>query len=185
MNSGSRSTTGWHLHPMCDIQAIMIVHGADEDRVRRSPGAGRRSVGRRALAKGWIPLVAAIAFTVGSLGMWKVHQASAPGPILAVNEPQAPAEFTPKTLTYELSGDLGQGGILVYIDLNAYPHQVDITELPWSHTETTTLTVVSGSISAQVRGGQVSCRMLVNGVVRDEQSTTREDADVTCRVKSA
>ena len=64
-------------------------------------------------------------------------------------------------------------------------HKVDLTSLPWSHMETTTLTVVSGSISAQVHGGQVGCRMLVNGVVRDEQSATREDADVTCRVKSA
>jgi hypothetical protein len=145
----------------------------------------QRSVGRTALAKSWIPLVAVVAVTVGSLGMWKVHQASAPGSVLAVNGPQAPEEFTPKELTYELSGDLGEGGMLVYVDLDAHPHQVDITELPWSHTETTTLTVVSGSISAQVRGGQVGCRMLVNGVVRDEQSATRENADVTCRVKSA
>ena len=62
---------------------------------------------------------------------------------------------------------------------------VDLTSLPWSHTETTTLTVVSGSISAQVHGGEVHCRMLVNGIVRDEQSATRQNADVTCRVKSA
>lgn len=184
MNSSPRRLHGWHLHPMCDIHTIMIVDGADEDQVRRTPG-GRRAVGRRALAKGWIPLVAVIAFAVGSLGMWKVHQASAPGPVLALSGPQAPEEFTPKQLTYELFGDVGASGLLVYIDLEAHPHRVDVTELPWSHTETTTLTVVSGSISAQVRGGQVGCRMLVNGVVRDEQSTTREDADVTCRVKSA
>jgi hypothetical protein len=117
--------------------------------------------------------------------MWKVHQASAPGPVLAVNGPQAPEEFVPKQLTYELFGSLGDGGMLDYIDIDGHPHPVDLTSLPWSHTETTTLTVVSGSISAQVHGGQVGCRMLVNGVVRDEQSATRQDADVTCRVKSA
>jgi Mycobacterium membrane protein len=145
----------------------------------------RSSSVRTVLAKNWIPLVAVVAVGLGGVGMWKVHQASAPGPVLAVNGPQAPEEFTPKQLTYELSGDLGDGGMLVYVDLDAHPHQIDITTLPWSHTETTTLTVVSGSISAQVRGGQVSCRMLVDGVVRDEQSATRENADVTCRVKSA
>jgi hypothetical protein len=75
--------------------------------------------------------------------------------------------------------------MLVYVDVDGHPHRVDLTTLPWSHTETTTLTVVSGSISAQVHGGQVGCRMLVNGVVRDEQSATHQDADVTCRVKSA
>ena len=75
--------------------------------------------------------------------------------------------------------------MLVWADVDGHPHRVDLTTLPWSHTETTTLTVVSGSISAQVRGGQLGCRILVNGVVRDEQSDTRQDAHVFCIVKSA
>jgi Mycobacterium membrane protein len=145
----------------------------------------QRSVGRAVLEKAWLPLVAVIAVALGALCMWKVHQASAPGPVLTVNGPQAPEEFVPKQLTYELFGSLGDGGMLSYIDIDGHPHKVDLTSLPWSHMETTTLTVVSGSISAQVHGGQVGCRMLVNGVVRDEQSATRQDADVTCRVKSA
>jgi hypothetical protein len=132
-----------------------------------------------------MPLVAILAVGLGAGCMWKVHQASAPGPVISVNGPQAPEQFTPKQLTYELYGDLGQGGILSYIDIDGHPHQVDVTSLPWSHTETTTLTVVSGSISAQVHGGQLGCRMLVNGVVRDEHSDDHQDADVTCRVKSA
>ncbi|MDT5081793.1 MAG: hypothetical protein QOJ80_6430 [Mycobacterium sp.] len=117
--------------------------------------------------------------------MYKAHQSSAPGPVLAVEPPQAPEEFTPKRLTYELFGDVGSGGMLSYIDIDGYPHTVDLTDLPWSHVETTNLSVVSGSISAQVHGGQVGCRMLVDDVVRDEQTATRQDADVTCRVKSA
>jgi Mycobacterium membrane protein len=145
----------------------------------------QRSAARTLLAKTWLPLVAVVALALGALCMWKVHQASAPGPVLTVNGPQAPEEFVPKQLTYELDGDLGDGGMLSYIDIDGHPHRIDLTSLPWSHTETTTLTVVSGSISAQVHGGQVGCRMLVNGVVRDEQSATRQGADVTCRVKSA
>jgi Mycobacterium membrane protein len=145
----------------------------------------QRSGGRKVLTKAWLPLVIVVALAVGALSMWKVHQSSAPGPILAVSPPQAPEEFTPKRLTYELFGDVGSGGMLDYIDIDGHPHKIDLTELPWSHTETTTLTVVSGSISAQVHGGEVGCRMLVNDVVRDEQTATRQDADVTCRVKSA
>lgn len=146
---------------------------------------GRRWTGRAILARAWLPLVVVVALSVGALCMYKVHQSTAPGPVLAVNPPQAPEEFTPKRLTYELFGDVGSGGMLDYIDIDGHPHKVDLTELPWSHTETTTLTVVSGSISVQVHGGHVGCRMLVNDVVRDEQSATRDDADVTCRVKSA
>lgn len=145
----------------------------------------QRSAGRKLLARAWMPLVALIAIGIGVLGMVKVHEASAPGPVLSVNLPQAPPEFTPKTLTYEVFGNVGSGGILSYVDISGHPHKVDLTELPWSHTETTTLTVVSGSISVQVHGGTVGCRMKVNDVVRDEQSDTHGDADVTCRVKSA
>ena len=144
---------------------------------RPSPG--------RLLARLWMPLVAVVAITVGVLCMDRVHQASQPGPVLTVNPPQAPPEFTPKTLTYEVFGDVGSGGLLSYVDISGHPHKVELTELPWSHTETTTLTVVSGSISVQVHGGTVGCRMKVNGVVRDEKTDDRGDADVACRVKSA
>src|SRR4051795_3533252 len=124
----------------------------------------QRSRGRTVLAKVWLPLVAVIAVAVGALCMWKVHQASAPGPVLAVNGPQAPEEFVPKVLTYELDGTLGDSGMLSYIDVDGHPHTVTLTSLPWSQTETTTLTVVSGSISAQVHGGDLQCRILVDGV---------------------
>ncbi len=132
-----------------------------------------------------MPLVAVIAVSIGGVCMWKVHQMSAPEPVTTVNGPQAPEQFTPKQLTYELFGSAGDGGMLDYVDIDGHPHRVDITALPWSHTETTMLTVVSGSVSAHVHGGHIGCRMLVNGVVRDEQSATHQDADVTCRVKSA
>jgi hypothetical protein len=132
-----------------------------------------------------MPLVAVVVISVGLVGMWKVHQFSEPEPVITVNPPQAPEEFNVKRLTYEVFGSAGKGGKLVYVDINGHPHQVDVTTLPWSHTETTTLTVASGSISVHVHGGQVGCRMLVDGVVRDEQSGNHEDADVECRVKSA
>ncbi len=144
-----------------------------------------RSVGRTVLARAWMPLVAVIAVGVGLLCMWKVHQFSEPEPVITVNGPQAPEEFNPKRLTYEVFGSTGEGGTLVYIDIEGHPHQVDVTTLPWSHTETTTLTVVSGSVSVHVHGGEVGCRMLVDGVVRDEHSANHQDADVQCRVKSA
>ena len=144
-----------------------------------------RSVGRTVLARVWMPLVAVVALALGAVAMLKVHLLSKLPPVITVNEPAAPPEFTIKRLTYELSGSVGQGGILVWTDVDGHPHRVDLTALPWSHTETTTLTVVSGSISAQVHGGQVGCRLLVNGVLRAEQSDTHQDAHVFCLVKSA
>jgi Mycobacterium membrane protein len=133
-----------------------------------------------------MPVVAVVALALGGVIMWKVHEFSAPPPVLTVLPPQAPPEFSPKRMTYELTGSIGDGGMLVWSDVDGHPHRVDLVSLPWSHTETTTLTVVSGSISAQVHGGgQVGCRILVNGVVRDEHSDTHQDAHVFCLVKSA
>jgi len=137
------------------------------------------------LARVWKPLVAVVALSLGAVLMWKVHEFSAPPPVTTVLGPQAPPEFSPKQVTYELSGSIGEGGMLVWVDIDGHPHQVNLTTLPWSHTESTTLTVVSGSISAQVHGGQVGCRLRVNGVVRAEQSDTHQDAHVFCLVKSA
>ncbi len=144
-----------------------------------------RSVGRTVLSRIWMPLVAVVAVGVGLLCMYKVHQFSEPEPVITVNGPQAPEEFNLKRITYEVFGSAGRGGKLVYVDIDGHPHEVDITSLPWSHTETTTLTVASGSISVHVHGGQVGCRMLVDGIVRDEHSGDHQDADVQCRVKSA
>jgi Mycobacterium membrane protein len=145
-----------------------------------------RSRGRTLLARVWLPLVAVIALSLGGVLMWKVHEFSAPPPVTTVLGPQAVPEFSPKRVTYELSGSIGDGGMLVWADVDGHPHRVDLTALPWSHTETTTLTVVSASISAQVHGGgQVGCRILVNGVVGDQQSDTHQDAHVFCLVKSA
>jgi len=137
------------------------------------------------LARAWLPLVAVVAIGIGAFGMWKVHQMSAPGPVLTVNPPQAPEQFTPKTLSYQVFGSPGAGVLLSYVDLSGYPHTVELDSLPWRHDETTMLTVVSGSISVQVRGDYVGCRILVNDVVRDEHTNARDNADIACRVKSA
>lgn len=99
--------------------------------------------------------------------------------------PQAPEQFNPKKLTYEVFGSVGDGALLSYLDINSHPHTVELDALPWTHDETTMLTVVSGSISVQVRGDFVGCRILVDDVIRDEHTNTHANADVTCRVKSA
>ncbi|GFG71353.1 MmpS family transport accessory protein [Mycolicibacter senuensis] len=144
-----------------------------------------RTAHRPPLARVWLPLVMVIAVSIGALGMWKVHQMSAPGPVLTVNPPQAPEQFNPKKLSYEVFGSAGEGALLSYLDIDGHPHTVELDVLPWRHEETTMLTVVSGSISAQVRGDYVGCRILVDDVVRDEHTNTRANADITCRVKSA
>ena len=71
------------------------------------------SRGRAFLQRGWPALVTVVAVGLGAVCMWKVHQFSEPKPVITVNGPQAPEEFNPKRLTYEVSGAVGSGGMLV------------------------------------------------------------------------
>ena len=57
-----------------------------------------------------MPLVAVIAVSVGLVCMYKVHQFSEPEPVITVNGPQAPENFYPKRLTYEVYGPVGKAG---------------------------------------------------------------------------
>jgi len=156
---------------------------------RVSPRPSARSV----LARIWMPLVAVIAVSVGLVCMYKVHQFSEPEPVITVNGPQAPEEFNIKRLTYQVFGPAGKTAKIVYVDIDGHPHPVDVTftKEPWTHDETTTLTVASGALSVHVHGGPLRCRMLVNGMLPPPESGVPEasdnhpDADVECRVKSA
>ncbi|GFG67808.1 hypothetical protein MKUB_52980 [Mycobacterium kubicae] len=73
-----------------------------------------------------MPLVAIVAVGAGLVCMWKVHQLSEPEPVIAVNGPQAPEQFNPKQMTYEVFGNAGAGGMLDYVDIDGHPHRVDI-----------------------------------------------------------
>ena len=121
------------------------------------------------------PLVAVVALALGTVARWKVHRMSARGHVTTVTGPGAPPEFNLKRLTFELSGSVGEGGCSCTWS-NGHPHRVALTTSSWSHAETT--------VSAQVHGGEIGRRMLVNGVVRAEQSATHQDARVLCVVKS-
>ena len=94
-------------------------------------------------------------------------------------------QFNPKNITYEVFGDFGGWGRVSYWDVNSRPVDVELSELPWSHTETTVLTTATGDITAQVAGGHIGCRITVDGVVRTEQTATGEHAGVWCQVLSA
>src|SRR6202034_3581696 len=96
-------------------------------RVPKGDRVSPRSVGRTVLARIWMPLVAVIAVSVGLVGMYKVHQFSEPEPVITVNGPQAPENFYPKRLTYEVYGPLGKAGKIVFVDIDGHPHPVDVT----------------------------------------------------------
>lgn len=94
-------------------------------------------------------------------------------------------QFNPKRIDYEIFGDFDGWGRVTYWDVNSKPIEVDLTALPWVHTEPTVLTTATADITAQVAGGNIGCRIIIDGQVRAEHTATGEHAGVWCQVLSA
>ena len=95
-----------------------------------------------------------------------------------------PAPFNPKVVKYEIFGD-GSVATINYLDLDAQPQKALNAPLPWQLTLTTTAPAASPNIIAQSDGGTISCRISVDGVIKDERTTDGVNAQTFCLVKSA
>jgi hypothetical protein len=98
-----------------------------------------------------------------------------------VNDPEP---FNPKVVKYEIFGS-GSVATINYLDLDAQPQKALNAPLPWELTLTTTAPAASPNIIAQSDGGTISCRITVDGVVKDERTTDGVNAQTFCLVKSA
>jgi hypothetical protein len=141
----------------------------------------------RLFSKLWLPAVVLVVIGVVSYGVNTVRHLNEaitnPPSVSAI--PATVVEINPKSVTYEVFGNMGAAGKVTYADLNSAPIEVTLASLPWSISETTMASSASLSLVAQVDGDSVGCRILVNGQVRDEQSVSHEGAAVACTVTAA
>ena len=98
-----------------------------------------------------------------------------------VNDPEP---FNPKVVKYEIWGT-GGAATINYLDLDAQPQKAENATLPWELTLTTTAPAASPNIVAQGDGDSISCRITVDGVVKNENRTDGLNAQTFCLVKSA
>jgi hypothetical protein len=98
-----------------------------------------------------------------------------------VNDPEP---FNPKEVRYEIFGT-GTVATINYLDLDAQPQKAENVTLPWTLDLTTTAPAASPNIVAQSDGVSISCRITVDGVVKDERTTDGVNAQTYCLVKSA
>lgn len=94
-------------------------------------------------------------------------------------------QFNPKVVVYDVTGPPGATANINYWDADANTHQVNDAPLPWSATISTTLPSVSANIMAQSDGSTIGCKITVDGVVRNQQSSDGHNAQTFCLVKSA
>lgn len=146
---------------------------------------GRRYL--RFIRRIWVPLVVVVALATGGVAVERLHGIF--GSTRAGTGDAAGAEqivsTNPKSVAYEVFGPVGTSGMISYLDENAQAREADFDTLPWSVTLTTTSPSVLANISAQGDGPSLGCRIVVNGVVRDEQVSDAHHAMTFCLVKAA
>jgi hypothetical protein len=134
----------------------------------------------------WVVLVIVLVVFIGAFcvdrfrGFFGHTVLTKPGAGL-VNDP---APFNPKVVTYDI---FGNGGVATinYLDLDAQPQKAENTALPWTLILTTTAPAASPNIVAQGDGDAITCRITVDGVIKDERTSDGLNAQTFCLVKSA
>jgi hypothetical protein len=134
----------------------------------------------------WVLLVILLVIVIAAFcvdrfrGFFGRTELTRPGAGL-VNDPEP---FNPKEVRYEIFGT-GTVATINYLDLDAQPQKAENVSLPWTLDLTTTAPAASPNIVAQSDGGSISCRITVDGVVKDQRTTDGVNAQTFCLVKSA
>lgn len=139
----------------------------------------------KVLGRVWLPVLIIIALSAGTLIVYNVRQVFGAHPVVITEVTSDQAEkFNPKVATYEVFGS-GTSAVINYMDLENRPQRVAEAPLPWTLTLETTLPSVQPHIMAQGNGDSITCRVTVDGEVKEENTATGYNAETFCYVKAA
>ncbi|OBF55256.1 hypothetical protein A5756_13385 [Mycobacterium sp. 852002-53434_SCH5985345] len=140
----------------------------------------------RVLKRAWIPLLLVVVLALSALIVSRLHKIFGSQDLNANSGKGIEiVQFNPKVVVYDITGPPGATANINYWDENANTHQVNAAPLPWSTTISTTLPSVSANIMAQSDSGEISCKITVDGVVREQRNSDGHNAQTFCLVKSA
>ncbi|MCV7439457.1 MmpS family transport accessory protein [Mycobacterium seoulense] len=139
----------------------------------------------RAVKRMWLLLAVIAIAGVASFGIYRLHSMFGVHghPVVRVKADLDDPLFDPKRVTYEVFGPAATARI-AYLDPDARVQRLEDIPLPWSETLTTTLTSVTVNLLAQSNGGEIGCRIKVNGATKDERSETGPKALTFCQVNA-
>ncbi|ANA97142.1 mycobacterium membrane protein [Mycolicibacterium phlei] len=135
----------------------------------------------------WTTIVAVLVVTVVGFAVDRLHGVF--GSNNVVSRPSADAlentGYNPKRVLFEVFGSPGTIATINFLDEQAQPQRAKDATLPWSHTLTTNDPTLFADLRAQGDGHSIGCRITVNGVVKDERSTSNVNGYIACLDKSA
>lgn len=135
------------------------------------------------LMRVWPYLLSAV--ILAGVGGYIAHLRLSPIPDLAIGYSSPPPKLgllPEKVIDYELTG--GDKATASYLDMDARTQDVTVA-LPWRISLRTRALTVSTGVLAQGAATRLGCRILVDGVVRDERTAQGPHAAVNCNVQVA
>jgi hypothetical protein len=146
----------------------------------------RNSIGKT-VGRQWTVIVAVIVVALVAFSVYRLHGVF--GSNNAVSRPSADSlentGYNPKRVLFEVFGSPGAVATINFLDEHAQPQRVDDTPLPWSHTLTTDDPTLFADLRAQGDAANITCRITVNGIVKDERSASNVNGYIACLDKSA
>lgn len=144
------------------------------------------SVGRL-LRRQWTIIVAIVVIALVVFSVYRLQ-----GIFGSNNEVSRPAAdslentgYNPKRVLFEVFGSPGSTATINFLDENAQPQRVDDAPLPWSHDLVTDDPTLFADLRAQGDAANITCRITVNGIVKDERSANNVNGYIACLDKSA
>jgi hypothetical protein len=140
----------------------------------------------RVMKRAWIPVLILIVVLIGAFTVMRIKTFfGAPDPASQSSKPADDTKpFNPKVVKYEIWGN-GSYADINYLDLDAQPQRIDHAPLPFTLTLSTTDPSVFPNIVAQGDSTDINCRITVDDVVKDTNSSSGVTAQTFCLVKSA
>jgi Mycobacterium membrane protein len=140
-----------------------------------------------ALRRLWIPLVMVAVLAGGGFAVSRLHGLFGSDTSVPYSDTRNNTKpFNPKRMRYELFGPPGTVAQISYFDESGDPKHEGAVTLPWSLEFPLSTAAGIGSIAAQGDSSTIGCRIMVDGVVKAENTSTHEVSSfVSCMLKAA
>ncbi|MDX1872040.1 MmpS family transport accessory protein [Mycolicibacterium sp. 120266] len=135
----------------------------------------------------WIVIVAILVVAVVAFAVSRLHGIFGSDNEIsrAGSEALENTGYNPKHVLFEVFGSPGSVATINYLDIHAQPQRVDNVPLPWSRELVTDDPTMYADLRAQGDGDTISCRITVNGIVKDERSSDNVNGYIACLDKTA
>lgn len=140
----------------------------------------------RRLARHWPLLLAVVVIAVAGFAVYRLHGLFASHDVTATrgNSSDEVVPFNPKHVVLEVLGPPGAVAVITYTDVDAQPRHRDGVVLPWTYDTTTTQPAVFVNVAAQGDRDSITCRITIDGEVKDERTVNTHNAFTYCLDKS-